>query len=222
MCAKHESWFNKWRIDVAFSSVCTSRRHFGVVVRHPSGGGTSLLEGIFPLNWPIRARLFLLAPRPKSRRHHIRGYKIPLPPPIVGYHSNVQSWRMFLNNTLRHFLCKRAPELEVFWCFHEKCPNWSVLWKCGLDIVCRCTRVKVIRVEVSQNVVHARTTGWMTSTRQGKATACFFFVSRYTRSLIFPNSRKKNTKLDATPCVVVRLRHLGHDLSQTGWFYLYM
>ena len=24
-----------------------------------------------------------------------------------------------------------------------------------------------------------------------KATACFFFVSRYTRSLIFPNSRKK-------------------------------
>ena len=41
------------------------------VARHPSGGGTSLLEGIFPLNWPIRARLFLLAPRPKSRRHHI-------------------------------------------------------------------------------------------------------------------------------------------------------
>ena len=34
--------------------------------------------------------------------------------------------------------------------------------------VCRCTRVKVIRVEVSQNVVHARTTGWMTSTRPGK------------------------------------------------------
>ena len=32
----------------------------------------------------------------------------------------------------------------------------------------RCTRVKVIRVEVSQNVVHARTTGWMTSTRAGK------------------------------------------------------
>ena len=70
-CAKQESWFNKWRIDVAFSSGCTSRRNFGVVARHPSGGGTSLLEGIFPLNWPIRARLFLLAPRPKSRRHHI-------------------------------------------------------------------------------------------------------------------------------------------------------
>ena len=70
-CAKQESWFNKWRIDVAFSSGCMSRRHFGVVARHPSGGGTSLLEGIFPLNWPIRARLFLLAPRPKSRRHHI-------------------------------------------------------------------------------------------------------------------------------------------------------
>ena len=33
--------------------------------------GTSLLEGIFPLNEPIRARLFLLAPRPTSRRHHI-------------------------------------------------------------------------------------------------------------------------------------------------------
>ena len=32
----------------------------------------------------------------------------------------------------------------------------------------RCTRVKVIRVEVSQNVVHARTTGWMTSTLPGK------------------------------------------------------
>ena len=35
----------------------------------------------------------------------------------------------------------------------------------GLD---RCTRVKVIRVELSQNVVHARTMGWMTSTRPGK------------------------------------------------------
>ena len=34
----------------------------------------------------------------------------------------------------------------------------------------RCTLVKVIRVEVSQNVVHARTIakGWMTSTRPGK------------------------------------------------------
>ena len=58
------------RIDVAFSR-CTSSRHSGVVARHPSGWGTSLLEGIFPLNEPIRARLFLLAPRPKSRRHHI-------------------------------------------------------------------------------------------------------------------------------------------------------
>ena len=36
------------------------------------------------------------------------------------------------------------------------------------DYMRRCTRVKVIRVEVSQNVVHARTTGWMTSTRPGK------------------------------------------------------
>ena len=58
-------------MHVAFSSRCTLRRHSGVVARHPSGGGTSLLEGIFPLNEPIRARLFLLAPRPKSRRHHI-------------------------------------------------------------------------------------------------------------------------------------------------------
>ena len=33
--------------------------------------GSSLFEGLFPLNEPIRARLFLLAPRPKSRRHHI-------------------------------------------------------------------------------------------------------------------------------------------------------
>ena len=56
---------------MAFSSRCTSRRHFGVVARRPSGEGTSLLEGIFPLNWPIRARLFLQAPRPKSRRRHI-------------------------------------------------------------------------------------------------------------------------------------------------------
>ena len=30
----------------------------GVVARHPSGGRTSLLEGIFALNEPIRARLF--------------------------------------------------------------------------------------------------------------------------------------------------------------------
>ena len=56
---------------MAFSSRCTSSCHSGVVARHPSGWGTSLLEGIFPLNEPIRARLFLLAPRPKSRRHHI-------------------------------------------------------------------------------------------------------------------------------------------------------
>ena len=72
-CAKQESWFNKWRIDGAFSSGWTSCRHLGVVARHPSGGGTSLLEGIFPFNWPIRARLFYWppGPRPKSRRHHI-------------------------------------------------------------------------------------------------------------------------------------------------------
>ena len=58
------------RIDVALSFRVTSRRH-SVVARHPLGRGSSLFEGIFPLNEPIRARLFLLAPRPKSRRHHI-------------------------------------------------------------------------------------------------------------------------------------------------------
>ena len=58
------------RIDLAFSFRGTSRRH-SVVARHPLGRGSSLLEGIFPLNEPIRARLFLLAPRPKSCRHHI-------------------------------------------------------------------------------------------------------------------------------------------------------
>ena len=50
-------------------------------------------------------------------------------------------------------------------------PNFSVLLKTAFPILStndRCTRVKVIRVEVSQNVVHARTTGWMTSTRPGK------------------------------------------------------
>ena len=35
-------------------------------------------------------------------------------------------------------------------------------------IFCRCTRVKVIRVEVTQNIVDAHTTGWMTSTRPVK------------------------------------------------------
>ena len=58
------------RIDVAFSFRGTSRRHSGVA-RHPLGRGSSLFKGILPLNKPIRARLFLLAPRPKSRRHHI-------------------------------------------------------------------------------------------------------------------------------------------------------
>ena len=33
--------------------------------------------------------------------------------------------------------------------------------------LCRCTHVKVIRVEVSQNVLHTRTKGWLTSTRSG-------------------------------------------------------
>ena len=70
---------------MAFSSRCTSRRHSGVVARHPSGGGTSLLEGIFPMNEPIRARLFLLAPRPKSRRHHInKGWAWFEANPLVG------------------------------------------------------------------------------------------------------------------------------------------
>ena len=48
---------------------------------------------------------------------------------------------------------------------------------------------------------------------QSKATTCFFFVSRYTRSLIFPNSREKNTNW----CHVLRsraLRHKGHSFLQ--------
>ena len=44
-CEKQESWFNKCRIDVAFSSGCTSRRHFGVVACHPSGGELPFLKG---------------------------------------------------------------------------------------------------------------------------------------------------------------------------------
>ena len=71
VCAKQNSWFNKWRIDVAFSSHCTSRRNSGVVERNPSVSGTSLLEEIVPLNEPVRMRFFLLATRPKSSRHQI-------------------------------------------------------------------------------------------------------------------------------------------------------
>ena len=55
-----------------------------------------------------------------------------------------------------------------------------------------------------------------------KATACFFFFSRYTRSLIFPNSRKKTHEKKhkmqrfAQPCVWA----IEHDSSRTaaGWF----
>ena len=46
------------------------------------------------------------------------------PPPIFGYHSNVQSWRMFLKNTFRQFSCKSSRELDGFFCvFHEECPK---------------------------------------------------------------------------------------------------
>ena len=62
-CAKQESWFNKWRIDVAFSSGCTSRRHFGVVARHPSGGGTSPSWRDFPFELTNRSTFIFTGPQ---------------------------------------------------------------------------------------------------------------------------------------------------------------
>ena len=42
-------------------------------------------------------------------------------PPTLGYHSNVQSWDMFLRNTFRQFSYKSSPELDFFFCsFHEE------------------------------------------------------------------------------------------------------
>ena len=43
--SKNRDSTTEWRIDVAFSSGCTSRRHFGVVARHPSGGELPFLKG---------------------------------------------------------------------------------------------------------------------------------------------------------------------------------
>ena len=64
---------------------------------------------------------------------------------------------------VRLLVCPRllpAPVFSLSVLFDKKVSR-GLLRKAG-------TRVKVIRVEVSQNVVHARTSGWMTSTRPGK------------------------------------------------------
>ena len=45
------------------------------------------------------------------------------PPPTLGYHSNRQSWCLFLQNTYRQFLCSRSRELDVFCCHHKECPK---------------------------------------------------------------------------------------------------
>ena len=41
------------------------------------------------------------------------------PPPTLGYHSNVQSWRMFLKSAFRQFSCQSLPELDVFCYSHD-------------------------------------------------------------------------------------------------------
>ena len=56
------------------------------------------------------------------------------PPPTLGYHSNVQSWRMFLKSAFRQFSCQSLPELDVFCYSHKEWPNCSLLWKFGLNI----------------------------------------------------------------------------------------
>ena len=61
---------------------------------------------------------------------------------------------------------RRSPEKLYNW--YDERVERRVWCKLASPLGRRCTRVKVIRVEVSQNVVHARTTGWMTSTRPGK------------------------------------------------------
>ena len=58
-----------------------------------------------------------------------------LPPPTLGYNSNVKSLRMFLKNTFRQFSCKSSSELDLFFCyFHEEYPKRSLSWTFGLDI----------------------------------------------------------------------------------------
>ena len=51
-----------------------------------------------------------------------------LPAITIGYHSNVQSWCMFLKNTFWQL----TPNPEFFCDFHEDCPKWSPLWEIGL------------------------------------------------------------------------------------------
>ena len=112
------------RIDVAFSSRCTSSRHSGVVARHPSGWGTSLLEGIFPLNEPIRARLFLLAPRPKSRRHHInKGW--------AWFEASIYYATIPLHITLVTYPLCRNSWWHLLYLYEEEQPEmrWLIIWR---------------------------------------------------------------------------------------------
>ena len=98
----------------------------------------------------------------------------------LGYHSNSYSWKgkertSPFGQTARVCTGKQTNlcfsegilprQLEFSFFDGEINVNFEWYTLCALG---RCTRVKVIRVEVSQNVVHARTTGWMTSTRPGK------------------------------------------------------
>ena len=78
-CAKQELWFNKWRIDVAFSSRFTSRRHSGVVARHPSGGGLPFLKG-FSL-WTNQ-----------SKRVYFYWRRPPGPNPVVTMSKKAWAW----------------------------------------------------------------------------------------------------------------------------------
>ena len=56
------------------------------------------------------------------------------PPPTLGYHSNVQSWRMFLKTHFGSFRAKDPQNSTLFCYSHEECPKCSLLWKFGLDI----------------------------------------------------------------------------------------
>ena len=54
------------------------------------------------------------------------------PPPTLGYHSNVQSWRMLLKNSFRQFSSESAPELKVFLLFPWSVVNGVGWWNFGL------------------------------------------------------------------------------------------
>ena len=56
------------------------------------------------------------------------------PPPTLGYHSNVQSWRTFLKTHFGNFHAKAHQNSTLVCYFHEECPKCSLLWKFGLLI----------------------------------------------------------------------------------------